>query len=108
MDLARLEADRPLLELRGDVALGVDLDEQDPLADARREQRGRGGDRALADAALAREEEQAPVEQIGRGPDHGAPLPGAEADLAISGIARDLDEGDLVGRDADAACPSCR
>ena len=70
VDLARREPDRRVLELRGDVALGVDLDEQDALADARREQRGRGGHRALADAALAREEEAAPVEQVGRGPDH--------------------------------------
>ena len=100
MHLRRLEPDGPLFELRGDVALGVDLDEEDALADVRREQRGRGGDGALADAALPREEQQASVEQIGRGPDHGA-LPDAEADLAISGIACDLDEGDLVGGDPD-------
>ena len=35
MDLRGREADRRVLELRGDVALGVDLDEQDALADAR-------------------------------------------------------------------------
>ena len=35
-----------------------------------REQRGRRGHRALADAALAREEEEAPIEQLGRGPVH--------------------------------------
>ena len=61
-----------VLELRGDVALGVDLDEQDALADVRREQRGGRGHRALADAALAREEQQAAVEQLGRGPVHGS------------------------------------
>ena len=36
IDLAGREADRLLLELRGDVALGVDLDEQHALADAAR------------------------------------------------------------------------
>ncbi len=107
MHFARREPDRPLLELCGDVALRVDLDQQDTLADVRREQRRRGGNRALADATLACEEEETPVEQIGCGPYHhaggGRPvLPGAEADLAIPGITRDLDEGDLVGRDADA------
>ena len=108
IDLARLEADRALLELRGDVALGVDLDEQDALADVRREQRGRGGDRALADAALAREEE-AGAGRAGRARARSrAPLPAAEADLAISGIAGDLDERELVGGDADLAGPSCR
>ena len=64
--LAGLEADRRVLEQRGEVALGVDLDEQDALAVLGREQRGRRGDGALADAALAGEEEQAAVEQIGR------------------------------------------
>ena len=67
IDLARREPDRLLLELRGHVALGVDLDEQDALARARREQRGGRGHRALADAALAREEQAAPIEEVGPG-----------------------------------------
>ena len=114
---SRARRDRPraglnptarLLELRGDVALGVDLDEQHALADARGEQRGRRGHRALADAALAREEQAAPVEQVGRRARSRYALPAAEADLAIRGVDRDLDVGELVGRDADACGPSSR
>ena len=54
MHLAGLEADRGVLEQRGEVVLGVDLDQEDPLAVLGREQRGRRGDGALADATLAR------------------------------------------------------
>ena len=72
-----------------------------------REQRDRRGHGALADAALAGEEEQAPVEQVGRGPDHGRAT-GAEADLASAVVDGDLDVGELVGRDADPPALACR
>ena len=67
MYLARLEADRCVLEQRGQVALGVDFDEQHPLAALGGEQRSRRSDRALADPALPGEEQEPPVEQAGRG-----------------------------------------
>ena len=70
IDLARREADGLLLELRGDVALGVDLDEQHALPVARGEQRGGRGHRALADTALAREEQAAAIEQVRTLVDH--------------------------------------
>ena len=66
--LHRVEADRLVLEQVGEVALGVDLDEEDLLALLGRDHRGGRGDRALADAALAGDEEQAPVEEV----DHAA------------------------------------
>ncbi len=99
------EPDGRVLELRGDVALGVDLDEQDPLADARREERGGRGHRALAHAAFPREEEELSIEQLGRGPVHGGGrlLARAEADLARTGVGHDLDVRDLVDRHADPA-----
>ena len=65
--LARLEADRRVLEQVGEVVLGVDLDEQDLLALVGGEECGGRGDGALADTALAREEEQPAVEQAGHG-----------------------------------------
>ena len=64
MHLDRLEPDRLVLEQRRQVALGVDLDEQHALAVLGGQQRDRGGDGALADPALAREEEQAMVEEV--------------------------------------------
>ena len=64
--LARLEADGRMLEQRREIALGVDLDQQHALAALSREEGGRRGDSALADAALPGEEEQPAVEQIGR------------------------------------------
>src|SRR6185436_212481 len=102
VDLAGLEPDRALLELRRYVALGIDLDEQHALADARGEHGGRRGHRALADAALSREEQAAPIEKVGSGPAHDA-LPAAEADLAIRRVTGDFDVRELVGRDADLA-----
>ena len=70
----------------------------------RGEQRGRRGHRALADATLAREEQAAAIEQVGRGPVHDPRvLAGAEADLASAGIGSNLDVGDLVDRDPDLA-----
>ncbi len=70
MHLTGLEADRGVLEQRGQVVLGVDLDQQDALALLGREQRGRRGDGALADTALAGEEQQPAVEQCGRRAHH--------------------------------------
>ena len=66
VDLTWLEADRRMLEERGQVALAVDLDEQHPLAALGRQECRRRGDGALPDAALAGEEQQAAVEQAGR------------------------------------------
>src|SRR5690606_32852793 len=54
------------VELR-EVALGVDLAHEGALALVRGEEGERGRDRALADAALARDEEQLAIEQVRRG-----------------------------------------
>ena len=67
-----------------------------------REQRGRRGHRALADAALAREEEAAPVEQVGRRAGHGLRYRAPKPTLRSASSAGDLDVRDLVDRDADA------
>ena len=93
-----------LLELRGDVALGVDLDEQDALA-------ALAASSAVAAATVLLPTPPLPVKKSrrrssrsGAGPDHARSLerlPDAEADLALAGVARDLDVRDLVGRDAD-------
>ena len=63
VDLTRFEPDRGLFEQRGEVAFGVDLDEQHAAAPLGREQRDRRGDRALADPALAGEEEELAVQE---------------------------------------------
>ena len=63
--LAGFEPHRRVLEEVGEVVLGVDLDEQDLLALVGGEECGGRGDGALADAALAGEEEQPAVEQAG-------------------------------------------
>ena len=63
VDLDAGETDRGVLEQRGQVALGVDLDEQDAPAVLGQEERRRGGDRALADPALAGEEQQSALEE---------------------------------------------
>ena len=54
----------PDLEDVGEVALGVDLDEQRALAPAGGEQAEGGGDAGLADPALARDEQQPAIEQL--------------------------------------------
>src|SRR5439155_26670697 len=66
MYLARFEANGRVFEQRGQVALGLDLHEQDALAAFGGEQRRRRGDGALADAAFAGEEQQPAVEEIRR------------------------------------------
>ena len=89
-----------MLEQRGEVVLGVDLDEQDPLAPLGGEQRRRRGHRALPDPALPGEEEQPAIEQGRRGAHRRNPL-AAEADAPTRSVFRDLDVGDLRRRDAD-------
>src|SRR5205823_5623372 len=98
--LARLEADRRLLEVAGDGALVVGLDDEHALALFGREQRRRRGHRALADPALPGEEQQAPRQEVGRG-SHGSDA--AEADPLRSLFRVDLDVGQLVEGDADPA-----
>ena len=61
----------PGLEVGGHVALGVDLAHQGAPAVLGGVQRQRGGHRGLADAALAGDEEEAPVEE----PDHAGARP---------------------------------
>ena len=64
VDLARLERQRRGVERGGERALGVHLAHQRALAGAGAEVGERGGDRRLADAALAGDEQQAAIEQI--------------------------------------------
>ena len=83
MHLARLEADRPLLELRGDVALGVDLDEQHALADVRRRAaRSRRPSCSCRRRPCPVKKSRRRSSRSGAGPITAAPLPAAEADLA--------------------------
>src|SRR5262249_9488039 len=65
--LARLEADGRLLEVTGNRAFGVGLDDEHALTAVGGKERRGCGDRALADPALAGEEQQAPPQEVGRG-----------------------------------------
>ena len=96
--LALLERGAPDLEEVGQVALGVDLADERALAVLRGEQRERRGDGRLADAALAGDEEQLAIEQVGG---HRPHLPerggsASEADAAAVVGAADLDVGELL------------
>src|SRR5439155_18970322 len=63
LDLLGLVARGPGLEKVAEVALGVDLADERALAVLRGEQTERGCDRALADAALAADKQQPPIEE---------------------------------------------
>src|SRR3546814_15315711 len=63
--LPLLEARRPGLEEVGQVALGVDLADEGALSLLRTKQGKGRGDGGLADTSLARDEEQAAVEELG-------------------------------------------
>ena len=62
--LAGVEVEGTRLERVGQVALGVDLAHQRPLAPLGGQQGQRGGDARLAHTALARHEDQAAIEQV--------------------------------------------
>ena len=64
VELTRLERERRRVERRGERALGVHLAHERALAGAGGEVGERGGDGGLADAALARDEQQPAVEQV--------------------------------------------
>ena len=64
VDLPRLERERRRVERGGERALGVHLADQRALAAAGGEVGERGGDRGLADATLAGDEQQLAVEQV--------------------------------------------
>jgi hypothetical protein len=74
LDLSRLEADRRRLEDLGQIALGVDLAGQDPLAPLGRQQGEGRGHRGLARSPLAGDEEQPALEEV---VPHRRPLPSA-------------------------------
>ena len=95
--LAGRERDGAAFEALRDGALRVDVDDEDPPAPLRRDERERRRDGALADAALSRDDEQAPPEEVGLG--HARSGLAAEAHLAARIVDDDLHVADLVGRD---------
>jgi hypothetical protein len=66
VEAARSERQRPRVECRRECSLRIHLADERPLAGARAELGQRSRDGGLADAALARDEEQLPLEQVHR------------------------------------------
>ena len=100
---ARLEADRRVLEQRGEVALGVDLDEQDPLAHARRRAAPWPRSTVLFPTPpLPVKKSRRRSSRSAQRPSDGRSASGRSRRAGCA-VFLDLDVGDLVGRGADPA-----